>query len=99
MSTSPFYSVVIPLFNRANTITAVIQSVLKQSCQDFEIILVDDGSTDNPKPVIDKIADPRIKYFYQENAGGSKARNTGMQAAKGHYIAFLDSDDFFLKNI
>jgi glycosyltransferase involved in cell wall biosynthesis len=98
VSVNPFYSVVIPLFNRADTITSVIQSVLQQSYQDFEIIVVDDGSSDNPKPVIDKLADPRITYIYQANGGGSKARNTGMQAAKGRYIAFLDSDDFFLKD-
>lgn len=98
MPTNPFYSVVIPLFNRADTITHVIQSVLQQSCQDFEIIVVDDGSSDNPKPVIDRLTDPRISYIYQTNGGGSKARNTGMQAAKGRFIAFLDSDDFFLKD-
>jgi glycosyltransferase involved in cell wall biosynthesis len=98
VTANPFYSVVIPLFNRADTITPVIQSVLEQSWQDFEIIVVDDGSSDNPKPVIDRLADRRITYTHQTNGGGSKARNTGMQAAKGRYIAFLDSDDFFLKD-
>jgi glycosyltransferase involved in cell wall biosynthesis len=98
VSSNPFYSVVIPLFNRATTIIPVIESVLQQTYQDFEIIIVDDGSTDNPKPVIDSIGDPRITYIQQENGGGSKARNTGMQAAKGNFIAFLDSDDFFIKH-
>lgn len=98
MTKIPFFSVVIPLFNRAATITTVIKTVLEQSEQDFEIVVVDDGSSDSPKAVIDKIADPRITYIYQENGGGSKARNQGMRAARGRFIAFLDSDDFFLKD-
>lgn len=96
MQNKPFYSVVIPLYNRAHLIAETVQSVLDQSFQDFEIIIVDDGSSDNPRPVIEAIGDCRIKLIEQENKGGSAARNTGIEAATGKYIAFLDSDDLWL---
>ncbi|MCI2285479.1 glycosyltransferase [Colwellia sp. MSW7] len=96
MSERVIFSVVIPLYNRANIVEKVINSVIAQTCQDFEIIIVDDGSKDNAKEVIDNIRDNRIRYIYQENGGGSKARNTGIDNAKGKYVAFLDSDDVFL---
>jgi glycosyltransferase involved in cell wall biosynthesis len=95
-SAQPFFSVVIPLYNRRDVIQATLQSVLAQTEQDFEIIVVDDGSTDNPAEVIQALHDPRIKYLRQENKGASAARNTGIKAAQGHFIAFLDSDDVFL---
>jgi glycosyltransferase involved in cell wall biosynthesis len=93
---APLFSVVIPLYNRAATISQTIASVLAQSCQDFEIIVVDDGSTDNPYPALAAISDPRIRYVCQPNGGGGSARNRGIREAGGRYIAFLDSDDFFL---
>ena len=85
-------SVVIPTFNRAHVLEKCIDSVLNQSYTNFEIILVDDGSTDNTKNVIARYKD-RITVIYQKNSGVSKARNVGVAKAKGKYIAFLDSDD------
>jgi len=90
------FSIVIPAFNRASSIESCVNSVLKQKEQDFEVIIVDDGSSDNTKEVIQSISDSRIRYIYQSNGGGAKARNTGINNALGKYIAFLDSDDTFL---
>lgn len=89
-------SVIIPAYNRANLIGETIQSVLDQTFTDFEIIVVDDGSTDNTREVIDSFKDPRISYKYQENRGVAAARNTGIRFSGGEYIAFLDSDDLWL---
>lgn len=94
--TSPFFSVVIPLYNRAAQVGATIRSVLAQDWTDFEIVVIDDGSRDNPRPAIEAIGDPRIRYIRQDNAGGGAARNAGIKAARGRHIAFLDSDDLFL---
>lgn len=94
----PKVSVVIPSYNRADFVAETIRSVLDQTYQDFEIIVVDDGSTDNTKEIVDSFKDPRIKYIYQENRGASGARNTGINASIGEYIAFLDSDDIYLPN-
>lgn len=95
MST-PFFSVIVPVFNRAPVLERALRSVLSQSCQDFEIVVVDDGSSDNPRAVLDKIADPRIRFLRQDNQGGGMARNTAINAATGRFIAPLDSDDVFL---
>lgn len=92
----PFFSVVIPLYNRADIVGDTIRSVLAQDWQDLEIVVIDDGSKDNPRPVIDAIGDPRVRYIRQDNAGGGAARNHGILASDGQYIAFLDSDDLFL---
>ncbi len=88
-------SVIIPTYNRAEYITQAIDSVLAQTYTDYEIIVVDDGSADNTKDVLLPYMD-RIRYIYQENAGASAARNTGIKAAKGDWVAFLDSDDEWL---
>ncbi|MHA6766852.1 glycosyltransferase family 2 protein [Sphingobium ummariense] len=96
MTQPPFFSVVIPLYNRAHLVADTIQSVRSQDWTDYEIIVVDDGSRDDPEPVIAAIGDPRVRYIRQENAGGGAARNRGIEAAVGRYIAFLDSDDLFL---
>lgn len=95
---NPFFSVVIPAYNRAHVIQATLDTVLAQTDQDFECIIVDDGSDDSAElsAVIDRLQDPRFIYIHQENGGGGAARNTGTRAATGAYIAFLDSDDFFL---
>ena len=95
---SPKVSVIIPTYNRNKLVLDAIDSVLEQTFQNFEIIIVDDGSTDNTKTHIDSYQkkDTRIKYIFQENQGVSIARNTGLEAAQGEYIAFLDSDDRFL---
>lgn len=93
---SPLFSVVIPVYNRAATICDTIRTVLNQSFGDFEIIVVDDGSTDDPLEAIGALDDPRIRVVHQENAGGGSARNRGIDEAQGAYVAFLDSDDFFM---
>lgn len=93
---APFFSVVIPLYNRAAIVGDTIQSVLAQDWQDFEIVVIDDGSRDNPRPAIEAVGDKRVRYIRQDNAGGGAARNNGIETARGRYIAFLDSDDLFL---
>ena len=93
---APLFSVIVPVYNRAHALKAALQSILAQTCQDFEIVIVDDGSTDDPKAAIDAIGDPRIRYVRQENRGGSAARNRAIDEARGEYIAPLDSDDLFL---
>ncbi len=97
MNKNPEVSVIIPTYNRGNLIARAIQSVLKQTHQNFEIIVIDDASADNTKEVIQSFNDSRIKYIkHQVNKGGSAARNTGIKIAQGKYIAFLDSDDEWL---
>jgi glycosyltransferase involved in cell wall biosynthesis len=92
----PLFSVVIPVYNRADVLVRALRSVLDQSCQDFEIVVVDDGSADDPKSAADAFGDPRIRFFRQDNRGGGAARNAGIDLARGQLIAFLDSDDVFL---
>ena len=90
----PQVSVIIPTYNRAGSISRSLKSILNQTFQDFEIIVVDDGSTDDTHQVTADLADARIRLLRHEtNLGPGPARNTGMQAATGHYIAWLDSDD------
>lgn len=97
---SPLFSVIIPLYNRASIIEKTIQSVLEQTCQDFEIIVVDDGSQDNSAEVMQQLQshDRRIRYLQQPNSGAPVARNKGIDAATGKYVALLDSDDLFLRH-
>lgn len=91
-------SVVTPTYNRGEVIDRAVQSVLNQSYKNYEIIVVDDASTDNTLEVINSFTDPRIRYLrHEENKGGAAARNTGIKAANGKYIAFLDSDDEWVK--
>lgn len=93
---SPVFSVIVPVFNRAHLLGRALGSVLTQSFADFEIVVVDDGSRDDPQSVVQAIGDSRIRFVRQENRGGGAARNTGIDRARGKYIAFLDSDDRFL---
>ncbi|MDE2266291.1 MAG: glycosyltransferase family 2 protein [Alphaproteobacteria bacterium] len=93
---TPFFSVVIPVYNRATVLGDALRSVLAQTEQDFEIVVVDDGSTDHPERTVKEISDPRIVLARQDNGGGGAARNTGIDIARGRFIAFLDSDDEFL---
>lgn len=87
-------SVVIPLYNKAHTIGRTLGTVMRQTFQDFEVVIVNDGSTDDGTNVIRKnFTDSRIRIIDQENAGVSMARNRGVDEAKGKWIAFLDGDD------
>ena len=95
-SDGPIFTVVIPVYNRASLVIAAVRSVLAQTFQSFEVVVVDDGSTDDARSAILAIQDPRIRFFRQENRGASAARNKGIDEAIGKYIAFLDSDDLFL---
>jgi glycosyltransferase involved in cell wall biosynthesis len=97
---NPFFTIVIPTYNRAHLISKAIDSVITQTFENWELIIVDDGSTDNTKELIlgYQKKDLRIKYIYQENAERSAARNNGIENAKGEFICFLDSDDYFLPN-
>ena len=89
-------SVVIPLYNKEASIKQSLMSVLSQSYQNFEVVIVDDGSTDNSVAKVEEIQDSRIRLIRQKNGGPSKARNTGVKNAKGEWILFLDADDEFL---
>ena len=91
---TPSISVIIPTFNRKKYLGEAIESILKQDYQPMEIIVIDDGSTDNTETLMKKY--PDVHYVYQENTGQAAARNRGIALAKGEYLAFLDSDDIWL---
>ena len=95
---NPFFSVIMPTYNRAKFIDSSIDSVIQQNFDNWELIIVDDGSHDNTKEVIENCKDFRIKYFFQKNAGVSAARNLGIKNSKGLYICFLDDDDQYLEH-
>lgn len=97
---SPFFSVIIPAYNRASILPETIDSIQKQSFESWEIVVVDDGSKDDTEAVVRGIStdDSRIRYIYQENAERSAARNNGAKNAQGRYLFFLDSDDAFEPN-
>lgn len=88
-----FFSVIIPLFNKERFIKQTLKSVLNQQFQDFEIIIINDGSTDRSLEVVRELTDPRIQIISQPNSGLSAARNTGFKVAKGEFLALLDADD------
>lgn len=94
----PFFSVIIPLYNKENFIEATLKSVISQTFTDFEIIIVDDGSTDNSEKIITKFSDYRIRYFKKCNEGASSARNYGIEKIRSNYISFLDADDYWYPN-
>lgn len=93
MKQNPTISVIVPTRNRGYTLERAIQSVLAQTYTDFELIIIDDGSTDNTAEVISRFHDDRIKFIQKNHRGGAAARNTGIQNAHGIFIAFQDSDD------
>ena len=94
---NPLVSVIIPVYNAENFIEQTIQSVLNQTIQDFEIIVLNDGSKDNSGAVIQALQkkDNRIIYISKSNSGVSDTRNMGVENAKGKYLAFLDADDIW----
>lgn len=91
------YSIVMPVYNSSNFLDRSISSIVNQSLKNWELIIVDDGSTDNSSEIIKKYADinDNIKYYYQENSGPGKARNLGISKCNGDYICFIDADDYF----
>jgi glycosyltransferase involved in cell wall biosynthesis len=93
---NPKVSVIIPVYNGEACISIPLNSLLKQTYPDFEVVIIDDGSTDSTKDVVEKYTsmDNRFKYYYQTNQGVSAARNKGMELSRGEFITFLDSDDF-----
>lgn len=102
MSYTPFVSVIIPTFNRARQVQVALTSVLTQTYANFEVIVVDDGSTDETRAAVEQVIDQqhsngkRVRYFFQTNQGQSVARNKGIDAALGEWLGFLDSDDVWL---
>jgi glycosyltransferase involved in cell wall biosynthesis len=91
----PYFSIVMPTYNRAQLLERPIQSVLDQSLQDWELIVIDDGSEDNTALIVNNFKDSRITYYYQENRGRSAARNAGIRHSKGKMLCFLDDDDWY----
>lgn len=94
------YSIIVPIYNAEKWLQYAVDSVTSQSVFDWELLLVDDGSTDNGKEIAASLADndPRIRAIFNENHGVSAARNRGLQEAKGEYIVFLDADDMLAEN-
>ena len=92
------FSIVMPYYNNIEVVDRSIKSVLGQEYNDFELIIVDDGSQDNVKELIDTYCDNRIKYYYQNNSGVSAARNRAIAMSTGEWICFLDSDDEWFPN-
>jgi glycosyltransferase involved in cell wall biosynthesis len=94
----PFFTIVVPCYNRAAIVVTTIKAILKQKYWNFELIVVDDGSRDTTGAAVATIQDPRIRYFYKENGERGAARNFGAQQARGQYINFFDSDDEMYAN-
>lgn len=93
-----FFSIIIPLYNKENFIENTIQSILNQTFQDFEIIIINDGSTDKSEEKVLGFKNSKIQYFFQENKGASETRNFGITKASAAYITFLDADDYWYPN-
>ncbi|MBD3246520.1 MAG: glycosyltransferase [Candidatus Omnitrophica bacterium] len=96
MNEAPFFSVIIPAYNRSDFLKIAMESVLEQTFTDYELIIVDDGSTDDSRDLIAQyLPHPQINAFQQDHRGVSAARNLGLRHARGEYVCFLDSDDRF----
>lgn len=95
----PDVSIIVPIYNAENYLDKCIESLLNQTKKEIEIILINDGSTDNSEKIIKSYKDKRIKYFKNENQGIGKTRNFGIQKATGKYLMFVDSDDYIDKNM
>jgi len=95
---TPFFSIIIPTYNRSRFLLEAINSVYKQSFSDWELIIVDDGSTDNTKKQVQLLENRKTRYTYTNKVERSRARNIGIDMAKGQYVCFLDDDDIILPN-
>ena len=93
MSDTPRFSIIVPTYNRENSVQHTLAGCFAQTFGDFELIVIDDGSSDATLSKLKSINDPRLVVVAQENAGPAAARNHGMRVARGEYLAFLDSDD------
>lgn len=93
-----FFSIIIPTYNRAALVAKTVDSLLKQQFREFEIILIDDGGSDNTKEMVEGIGDSRVKYFWKENGERGAARNFGLDRSSGKWINFFDSDDIAYPN-
>ena len=91
-------SIIIPTYNYAEYIQKAIDSVLAQTYKNCEIIVVDDGSTDNTQEIIENKYKNKVRYYYQENKGAPAARNKGIKKSKGEYLSFLDADDYLTES-
>jgi len=98
MPETPFFSIIIPTYNREDKLDIPIKSILNQQFKNWELIIIDDGSIDETQTLIKTYSSQRIHYFYQQHQGRSAARNLGITKAKGTYICFQDSDDEYLPN-
>jgi glycosyltransferase involved in cell wall biosynthesis len=98
MPETPFFSIIIPTYNRADKLDIPIKSILNQQFKNWELIIIDDGSTDETNALIQTYSSHNIHYFYQQHQGRSTARNLGISKARGNYICFQDSDDEYLPN-
>ncbi|MCF0197537.1 MAG: glycosyltransferase [Bacteroidaceae bacterium] len=96
---NPLVSIVMPVYNTGPFLREAIESVLAQTRTDWELIVVDDGSTDDSAAIVSSYPDPRIRLIAQQNAGQSVARNTAMQVAKGDFVYCIDSDDVIVPNL
>jgi glycosyltransferase involved in cell wall biosynthesis len=94
----PFFSIIIPTYNRALLLKNLLHSFTQQTFGDFEVIIVDDGGTDHSEEIVSEFNDNRLSYYRKNNGGVSSARNFGLTKAKGHYINFFDSDDLAYPN-
>ena len=94
----PYFSVILTTYNRSAMLKRAIKSVIEQEFEDWELIIVDDGSTDDTGKIVETFDDSRINYVYQENGMVAKARNNGIIKSRGEYICFLDDDDEYLKS-
>lgn len=101
MEAQPLITVIVPVYNVEKYLRRCLDSIIRQTYQNLEILCIDDGSIDNSGEICEQYAarDARIKVIHQENQGLSTARNRGLDAAEGEYIAFVDSDDYILEDM
>ena len=95
---SPLFTVVLNTFNRAHLLPTCIASILAQTETDWELVIINDGSSDDTEAVVGTYKDPRIRYYYQENQGLAAARNAAARQSRGQYLCFIDDDDEFTED-